>query len=144
MHSAITMNPSNVLRQLIRACVDEERTLLHECKFVDAARGSTLTRMAREREQFVADLQRHDTSGSRRPNGSWVELVREAGRNAWVAAAGPNSGDAIATCRHARARTEAVYVEAMHESWPEEVGRLLAGQWRRLNDEATELNQLRV
>ena len=144
MHLAGIMKTSNVLMKLVRACVDDERTLLHESRFVDARRASTLTRLAREREQFVADLERFGARGPRRTNGSWAELVREAGRNVWVAAAGRNSGDAIASCRHSLARTEALYDQAMHESLPDEVGRVLAGHWSCLHEEASELDQLRI
>jgi hypothetical protein len=73
---------------------------------------------------------------------SWIELSREARRNAWVAAAGRNSGDAIASCRHSRARTEAVYDEALQAPWSDEIQRVLAAQRRRLHDEAAELIQL--
>jgi hypothetical protein len=135
------MKTSQVLRKLIRACVDDERTLLHERKFVDAERGEALTRLAREREQFVADLER--LAGRRQPHdGSWRELSREVERGVWVAAAGRNVGDAIASCRHSRARTEALYDEALQASWPDEIQCLLAAQRGRLHDEADQLNKL--
>jgi hypothetical protein len=59
-----------------------------------------------------------------------------------VAAAGRNNGDAITSCRHSRARTEALYEEALRVSWPEEIHRVLTEQRRRLGDEADELNRL--
>lgn len=140
------MKTSDVLQRLVQACVDDERTLLHESKFVDAQRASALTRLAREREQFIAELERVGALASRRSRGSWAELAREAGRDVWVAAAGRNKGDAITICRHSRARTEARYYDAMHaplnEPLPDETGRLLAEHWRRLHDEASELDQL--
>ena len=49
---------SSVFRRLIRACVDDECTLRHESTLVDAGRAEALTRLARERGQFVADLER--------------------------------------------------------------------------------------
>ncbi len=140
---SITMSTTRVFRELIRACVDDERTLQHERKFVDARRGDALTRLAREREQFVADLERVGGCSGGQPTGSWVELLREAGRNLWVTAGGPNNGDAIETCRRSRARTEARYERAMERPLPEETRRILAEQRRRLHDEADELNQLR-
>jgi hypothetical protein len=71
------MHTSKVFEKLIRACVDDECTLRHESTLVDAGCAEALTRLAREREQFVADLVRlaecelpHD--------GSWSALSREA------------------------------------------------------------------
>jgi hypothetical protein len=132
---------TNALRKLIRACVDDERTLLHECKFVGPGYAQALTRMARERGQFVADLERmgqcplpHD--------GSWTELSREVGRDIWVTAAGRNLGDAITTCRHSLSRTEARYDEVLQNSWPDEIKDMLEGQRRRLRDETAELIKL--
>jgi hypothetical protein len=136
-----SMNTSNALRKLIRACVDDACALRHESTLVDAGRAEALTRMAREREQFVADLERlaerqlpHD--------GSWSELSREAKRNVWLAAAGRNSGDAIRSCRRSRARTETRYDEALQLSWPDDTQRVLAAQQRRLHDEGDELVRL--
>ena len=135
------MMTSDVLRRLVRACVDDGRTLRHESKLVDQVRAQALMRLAGEREQFVTDLER--LAGREQPHdGSWGELSREARRNVWVAAAGRNSGDAITSCRHSRARTESVYDEALQASWPDEVKRVLAAQRRRLHDEADELIQL--
>jgi hypothetical protein len=86
--------------------VDDECTLRHESTLVDVGRAETLTRLARERGQFVADLERLAEREMPR-DGSWSELSREGKRNVWVAAAGRNSGDAIMSCRQSRARTEA-------------------------------------
>jgi hypothetical protein len=135
------MTTSDILRKLIRACVDDGHTLRHEAKFVDPGRVEALTRLARERDQFVADLER--LANREQPHdGSWSELSREAERNVWVAAAGRNSGDAITSCRHSRARTKALYDEALQASWPDEIQRVLAAQQRRLHEEADELNKL--
>ena len=135
------MTTSYALRRLIRACVDDGRTLRHESKLVDQVRAEALMRLAGEREQFVTDLER--LAGREQPHdGSWSELSREVRRNVWVAAAGRNSGDAIASCRHSRARTEAVYDEALQTPWSDEIQRVLAAQRRRLHDEAEELIQL--
>jgi hypothetical protein len=135
------MATSDVLRRLIRACIDDWRTLGHESQFVDAARAETLTQLAREREQFVSDLER--LAECQQPHdGSWSELVREAERNIWVSAAGRNIGDAITSCRHSRARTEALYDEALQSSWPDEMQRVLTAQRRRIHDEADDLNKL--
>lgn len=136
------MNTATTLEELIRACVDDERTLLHERTFVDAQRAETLTRMARERDEFVQDLERLGAPARKRESGSWVELLREAGRDVWVSAAGLNNGDAIAACRHSRARTEARYDTAMQWPWPDKVWRVLEAQRRRLQDDADELNHI--
>jgi|GEM_PF-2295779 len=144
MHQPIPVKTSRVLRELIRACVDDECTLRHESKFVDARRAEALTRLASERGRFVEDLERLEDGAARRPKASWAELLSEARRNVWVAAAGRNSGDAIASCRHSRSRTEARYDEAMRRALPDEVRRVLAAQRSRLNDETDELNRLRV
>jgi hypothetical protein len=135
------MATSDVLRKLIRACVDDERTLRHESTCVGDARAEALSRLAREREQFVTDLER--LAKREQPHdGSWSELSREAERDVWVAAAGRNSGDAITSCRHSHARTQALYDEALQTSWPEEIQRVLAEQRRRLHNEADELIKL--
>ena len=135
------MTTSEVLLKLIRACVDDGRTLRHEAKFVDGARAEALARLVAEREEFAMHLERlakrelpHD--------GSFSELAREVERDVWVAAAGRNVGDAIASCRRSRARTEAVYDEALATTWPDEIQRVLAAQRCRLQKEADELNQL--
>jgi hypothetical protein len=135
------MKASHVLRKLVRGCVDDERTLRRECKFVDASRTEALTRLAREREQFVVDLERlgkfvqpHD--------GSWAERWREWGRSLWVTAAGRNNGDAIAECRRSRARTEALYDQALQTSQPNDITRVLAAQRRQISDETDELTML--
>lgn len=135
------MTTTNALQKLIRACVDDGRTLRHESKFVGGLRAAALTRLARERELFVTDLER--LAKREQPHdGSWSELAREAERDVWVAAAGRNSGDAITSCRQSRARTEALYDRALQGSWPEEMRSVLAEQHRRLHDEADELIRL--
>jgi hypothetical protein len=143
MHAPAAMTNSDVLRKLIRACVDDGRTLRNESKFVDPGRLKALMRLASEREQFATDLE--GLAKREQPHdGSWGELSREAERDIWVAAAGGNNGDAIASCRRSRARTEALYDEALQGSWPDEIQRVLAAQRRRLHEEADELNQLQV
>ena len=130
MQCTAAMTTSDVLRKLIRSCVDDGRTLRHESKFVDGPRAEALTRLAREREQFVADLER--LAQREQPHdGSWSELSREAEREVWVAAAGRNNGDAITSCRHSRAGTEALYDEALLGSWPDETQQVLAAHRRR-------------
>ena len=54
---------SDALGNLIRACLDDGRTLHHECKFADPARAEVLIRPALERKRFVMDL-----SGSQSAN----------------------------------------------------------------------------
>jgi hypothetical protein len=135
------MTTSDFLPMLIRACVDDGRTLRHEAKFVDIARAEALTRLALEREQFAGDLERL-AGRAQLHDGSWTELSREAGRDVWVAAAGRNIGDAITSCRHSRARTEALYDKALQATWPDEIKRVLAAQRHRLRDEADELVKL--
>jgi hypothetical protein len=135
------MKTSDVIHKLIRACVDDERTLRHESRFVDPARAATLMKLADEREQFVADLQPFDGTP---PVGSPAELSREVGRDLWVTAAGPNIGDAIAVCRHSLARTEAAYEHALEEYLPDPVLDVLTEQRGRLHDEIEVLNQLRA
>lgn len=137
------MKTSKILRNLICACVDDERTLQHERTFADPGRAETLTRLANERAQFVEDLERLGERSQSRPIGSWAEFFRELGRDVWVAAAGRNNGDAIARCRRSRARTEARYDGAMQAPLPDDVRSVLATQRRRLYDEADELNRLR-
>lgn len=135
------MTTADVLRKLIRGCVDDERTLRHESRFVGVAQAEVLTRLAQEREQFVTDLER--LAKREQPHdGSWSELSREAERDVWVAAAGRNSGDAITSCRDSRARTEALYDEALEGPWPHDIEGVLVAQRRRLHDEADELIEL--
>ena len=141
MHALACMTPAELLRKLIRACVDDGRTLRHESSFVDSARSKALARLASERRRFATDLERL-ARGEQSHDGSWSELTREALRDLWVAAAGRNNGDAIASCRHSRARTEAVYDEALEVWWPDQIQRVLVAQRRRLHDEAQELNRL--
>ena len=74
----------STLRKLILACVDDERLLRHESKLVDVRRAGVLQRLARERAGFVADLDRLEPHAQRRLTGSWIELLREAGRDVFV------------------------------------------------------------
>ena len=136
------MKTTDVLRRLVRACVDDEHTLRHECYFVDAGRVATLTRLAREREEFAADLEGLYDPGQRRPTGSWRELLREAGRNVWVFAAGRNTGDAVGACRRSCARTAARYDQAMQAPLSDEIRRALSPHQYRLQDEIGELTHL--
>jgi hypothetical protein len=136
------MKSSDVLLKLICACVDDERTLHHERRFVDPERAGTLDGLARERQQFVTDLEPFVGPGKFRWDGSWAELLRETGRNVQVAAAGRNSGDAVATCRHSRSRTEACYDDALRRQWPPEIRGVLEAQLRRLQNETDLLNRL--
>jgi hypothetical protein len=136
------MKTSHPLRTLIRACKDDERTLQHERKFVDPVTAETLARLAASVRSSVLDLERLGGSGQEGPNGSWAELAHEATRNLWVMAAGRNTGDAIASCRHSHKRTEARYEEAMQGPWGGEIGQVLAAQRSRLHDEVDELNRL--
>ncbi len=132
----------NTLEKLMRACIDDKRILEHEAKLTNERCVPTLTRLAEEREQFITELERLAHTGKPRPSGSWGELLREASRDIWVSASGRNSGDAVATCRHSRARTEALYEKAMEESWPDEMRVVLEAQHHRLHDEAAELNRI--
>jgi hypothetical protein len=135
------MKTSDVLRNLVRACVDDECTLRHEFKLVDGKCAEALARLAHEREHFVEELER--LGGSQQAHdGSWTELSREMGRSLWVTAVGPNNGDAITTCRHSRARTEAVYDEALRTPWPEDTRRVIEAQRRLLHEEELELDRL--
>ena len=136
------MRTSSVLRTLIRACVDDERTLRNARRFVAADDAEALERLAAEREQFVVDLELLAGPSQRRPTGSWTQLLREAGHDAWVTAAGPNRGDAIATCRDSRARTEARFDVAMQESVPGIVRAAIETQRGLVHDEADQLNRL--
>jgi hypothetical protein len=136
------LKTSKLLRGLICACVDDQWTLQHERAFVDARAAETLTRLALERAQFVKDLERLGEPAQSRRTVSWAEFFREVGRNVWVTAAGPNNGDAIATCRRSRARTETRYDGAMRGPLPDEIRSVLAVQRSRLQDEADELNRL--
>jgi hypothetical protein len=121
--------------------VDDECTLRHEFKFVDGNCAEALARLAHEREEFVEALER--LGGSQQPHdGSWSELAREAARNIMVTAAGRNKGDAVATCRHSRTRTEAAYDEALQATWPSDTRRVLEAQRERLHVEELELNRL--
>src|SRR5579859_6580067 len=136
------MKTTKILRELIRACVDDQWALQHERAFADARAAKTLTRLAQERAQFVEQLERLGEPAHGRPTLSWAEFFRELGRDLWVGAAGRNNGDAIATCRRSRARTEARYDGAMQGPLPDEIRSVLAVQRSRLQDEADELNRL--
>lgn len=130
------------LEKLIRACMDDERTLHHESALADPRRAAALRLLARERARFVADLDRLESHAPRRSTGSWAELLREAGRDAFVLALGRNTGDSIASCRRSRARTEKRYEEALAGTLSDEARRVVTTQRLRLHDEADELAHL--
>jgi hypothetical protein len=133
---------AQLLRKLMRACVDDERTLRHEHGFVDGERGTVLARLARERRQFVLDLEALAAPGQSELSGSWGELMREVGRNLQVAAAGKNGSDAIATCRHSRRRTEDCYDRALRRPCSDEMSRVLESHRARLHEEADALRRI--
>lgn len=133
------MNEENTIRGLIRACVDDQRTLLHESKRVGGTLGTTLGKFAHERGDFMTELERLAKRPGRRPSGSLAEHVREAARAIWVLGCGPNQGDAIASCRHSRARTQAHYDQAMRREWPAATRDVLAEHSRRLDGEGQQL-----
>jgi hypothetical protein len=137
------MTTPTLLDTVIRACVDDERTLQNERRFVDDWRAATLTRLASERDRFVADLEQLAASPTPRPSASWAELLREGMRGVWVTAAGQNCGDAIASCCRSRTRTEDCYDSAMQAAMPDAVRFVLAGQRSRLHEAEGELNRIR-
>ena len=122
--------------------MSDGRTFARERKFVGPEHAKTLKRLSRERDQFVADLRVLGGPSRGHPTASWGETLREIARGIWVTAAGPNSGDAIASCRHSNTRTEARYEATMRSPWPDEMHQVLAVQRGRLRDEADELNRL--
>jgi hypothetical protein len=136
------MKTPSLLGTVIRACVDDERTLQSERRFVDDGRAATLKRLAAERGRFVTDLAQLAQSARPRQS-SWAELLREGVRGVWVIAAGRNSGDAIASCRRSLARTEDRYDKAMLGPLPLAVRSVLALQRSRLRETEGELNRIR-
>ncbi len=137
------MKTPSLLGTVIRACVDDERTLQSERRFVDDGRAATLTRLATERGRFVTDLAQLTQSARLPRSSSWAELLREGVRGVWVMAAGRNSGDAIASCRRSLARTEDRYDKALQEPLPLAVRSVLALQRSRLRETEGELNRIR-
>lgn len=136
------MNQENTIRGLIRACVDDQRTLLHEATLVGAGLGARLGQLAHDRGLFLTDLEHLAPESRARPGGSVAEHVREAARDLWVLGCGRNHGDALAVCRHSRARTQARYEEALRHTWPSHIAWLLGEQSRLLEAEAQELAQI--
>lgn len=135
------MSTAASITKLLRACVDDELTLEHERQFVDPGRAETLTQLARERERFVIELQRLGRK-RRRPSASVREILHEGLRALAVAAAGrSHTGDAISSCNHSRARTEALYDRVMPEL-PPELRRIVDLQRERLHDEKIDLDRL--
>jgi hypothetical protein len=120
------MTKSTAIRQLIGACIDDEFTLKHESRLVDARRRGVLTRLAQERARSIDELRaaRGDTRIARseeRPDSrSWGERLREFIRSLRVFAGGPDSGDAVAECRRSRDRTESAYFRAGSLPWAKE------------------------
>jgi hypothetical protein len=136
------MARTSALQGLIRACVDEERTLHREARRVGAGRAAVLARLARQRGQFIAELESFDGTLPP-PSCSWAEILREGMHNVWVAAAGRHDGDAIARCCRSRDRTENRYERALRGTWPDALRGVLMAQRARLECDAAELNPLR-
>jgi hypothetical protein len=133
---------SKVLRALIDACLDDERTLLTQRRFVGVRSAEALDRMAKERGHFIAELERLAKPAPRPPDGLWAEFLHKAGRSVWETWAGHNAGGAIASCRQSRARTEARYERALRSELSDKARYVLAAQRRRLRDETHVLNRL--
>ena len=133
------MQISKAFKVLIRACVDDERTLHHECGFVDDSRRVVLSRLAAERTRFAEQLRRLAGTEGADSTGSWRELMRELRRSIRVVAGGPNSSDAVSACRRSRERTEAVYDRVLGLPWPKQTLSTLREQRDRIREERREL-----
>jgi hypothetical protein len=122
------------IEKLIRGCVDDERALRRGGRFLGAAPRAKLERLARERDGFVDELQTVGTTLNGRPraNGSWLGFVRGLGALGWSFVAGPNSGDAIAACRHSQQRTELLFAHALESSWTTGVRAAIVEQHERI------------
>jgi hypothetical protein len=129
------------LERLIGACIDDERTLRHESRFVGPGRRAELLRLAFERQQFADELRilSEGRRGGSRAGGSFWERLREFARSLRVVAGGPNSGDAIAACRRSGDRTEAHYARAIAWTWSEHVVPTLLAQRSRMREQHDEL-----
>jgi hypothetical protein len=137
------MRTSNALRKLIDSDCDSERMLRHESAFVTDLRWLVLQRLANERH---ASAQRLRGAYRGRPlaagDGSWIELWRELARSVRVAVGGPDGGDAVAACRRAIGRVEALYDRALELSWPRDIRALLLDQLENIRRARRELVQL--
>jgi hypothetical protein len=122
------------IEKLIRACVDDERALRRSGRFLGAGPRGKLERLACERERFVDELQTVGTTLNGRPRatGSWLGFARGLAERGWAFAAGPNSGDAIAVCRHSQQRTELLFADALESSWTTGVRAALVDQHQRI------------
>ena len=124
---------------LIRACVDDERTLHHECGFVDDHRRVVLSRLAAERTRFAEQLRQLAGTEGADTTSSWRELMREVRRSIRVVAGGPNNSDSVSACRRSRDRTEAVYERVLDLPWPKQALSTLLEQRDRIHDERKDL-----
>jgi hypothetical protein len=138
------MRTSNGLKRLIVACLDDERTFRNESRFVHESRRIVLGNLASERAGFAKQLRvaggaSHADDRASRP---WSSVLRGLARRIRVAAGGPNSGDAIAECRHSQDRTEGLYDQVVGLPWSKEVLSTLREQRSRIHDVHAELMAL--
>jgi len=134
------MNTSKEIAKLIDACLDDERMLEHESRFVSPERARVLRVLAAERGRFIDELRGVGGIRDTREHGSWRELGRELSRDLRVALGLGNGGDAIAACRRSCKRTEARFERALDLPWPTPSRAVIEGQHARIHATRDELS----
>jgi hypothetical protein len=124
-----SMLQSPVVAEIIRSCLDDERTLVQEGRRVGDRQKGTLSRLADERRRFAETLERLNGQTSRE---SWGAIVRELGSGIWSRAAGRNVADAIEACRQSQNRIEVLYEKALAGELPSEIKATLMSQHERV------------
>lgn len=130
------MRTSKAIDRVIDACIDDERMLEHESRFVRGHRRDLLARLAVEQAVFVGRLQGlgFGRGGDRLSHPrSWTELAREVGRLLRVIAGGRSDSDSVAACRRSCIRTEAPFDKALELPWPGAVREALVEQRAHLD-----------
>jgi uncharacterized protein (TIGR02284 family) len=133
------MQVRSAIAKVIRACLDDERTLVQRSKLVDAERSELLIRMADERRRFAEELEQFNGQGSRE---SWGTVARELESNLWARVVGRNTGDAVAACRRSQRRTEARYDQVLKLVLPTEVRAALMIQYKHVRAARNELTKV--
>jgi len=132
---------STTIAKVIEARFDDERTLVHGSKHVDARKSALLTRLADERRRFSEELERLTGPIDRGTLGSWGGLAWELSDNLRARVLG-RSTEAVAACRRSQHRTEARYAKALELPLPTALHAALVAQHSRVHHAARELAEI--
>jgi hypothetical protein len=135
VRSIMKKTTAGALRQLIDACIDDQRMLDHESRAVAGRRKAVLERLGEERADQIATLENLDGENDvGAHSASWREHAREIAREVRTMLGGPSSGDSVAACLQSCRRTEERFDATLELPWPIAIRSVLLDERARLDD----------